>query len=174
MDNLATIVGKNLANLRKTKGLTQSELASLIHYSDKSISKWELGYALPSVDILMDFCSFYGVTLDYLVSEKTEEEAIEALMDSMHNLYAYIREMQMLNDNISSCINSAVTTSDDMTGEHKLNDIIKRITQFKSHGMYWSSGTFGSYYGKIINICMYIACLICATHLDNDKIITEE
>ena len=79
MDNLATIVGKNLANLRKTKGLTQSELASLIHYSDKSISKWELGYALPSVDILMDFCSFYGVTLDYLVSEKTEEEAKEAL-----------------------------------------------------------------------------------------------
>ena len=68
----------------------------------------------------------------------SNEEAIEALMDSMHNLYAYIREMQMLNDNISSCINSAVTTSDDMTGEHKLNDIIKRITQFKSHGMYWS------------------------------------
>lgn len=79
MDNLATIVGKNLANLRKTKGLTQTELASLIHYSDKSISKWELGYALPSVDILMDFCSFYGVSLDYLVSEKSEEEAKEAL-----------------------------------------------------------------------------------------------
>ena len=103
----------------------------------------------------------------------SNEEAIEALMDSMHNLYAYIREMQMLNDNISSCINSAVTTSDDMTGEHKLNDIIKRITQFKSHGM-WSSDTFGSYYENIINTCMYIVCLICATHLDNDKIITEE
>ena len=32
----------------------------------------------------------------------SSEEAIEALMDSMHNLYAYIREMQMLND--SHCI----------------------------------------------------------------------
>lgn len=104
----------------------------------------------------------------------SNEEAIEVLMDSMHNLYAYIREIQMLNDNISSCINSAVTTSDDMTGEHKLNDIIKRITQFKSHGMYWSSDTFDSYYEKIINTCMYIACLICVIHLDNDKIITEE
>lgn len=79
MENLATIVGKNLANLRKAKGLTQSELAVLIHYSDKSISKWELGYALPSVDILMDFCSFYGVSLDYLVSEKSEEETKEAI-----------------------------------------------------------------------------------------------
>ena len=39
----------------------------------------------------------------------SNEEAIEVLMDSMHNLYTYIREMQMLKDNISSCINSAVT-----------------------------------------------------------------
>ena len=104
----------------------------------------------------------------------SSEEAIEALMDNMHNLYAYIREMQMLKDNISSCINSPVTNSDAMTGEYTLNYIIKYITQFKSHGMRWSSDTFDSYYEKIINTCMYIACLICAAHLDNDKIITEE
>ena len=104
----------------------------------------------------------------------SSDEAIEVLMDNMHNLYVYIREMQMLKDNISSCINSAVTNSDAMTGEYKLNDIIKHITQFKSHGMYWSNDTFGSYYEKIINTCMHIACLICAAHLDNDKIITEE
>lgn len=104
----------------------------------------------------------------------SNDEAIEVLMDNKHNLYAYIREMQMLKDNISSCINGAVTNSDAMTGEYKLNDIIKHITQFESHGMYWSSDTFGSYYEKIINTCMYIACLICIAHLDNDKIITEE
>ena len=111
---------------------------------------------------------YYGKPIAMTISSdviNSNEEAIKALMDSMHNLYAYIREMQMLNDNISSCINSAVTTSD---------DVIKRITQFKSHGMYWSSDTFGSYYEKIINTCMRIACLICATHIDNDKIIITE
>lgn len=104
----------------------------------------------------------------------SSDEAIEVLMDNIHNLCAYIREMQMLKDNISSCINDAVTNSDAMTGEYKLNDIIKHITQFKSHGMYWPNDTFGSYYEKIINTCMYIACLICTAHIDNDKIITEE
>ena len=74
MDNLAVIVGKNLATLRKGKGLTQQELAREINYSDKSISKWELGYALPSVDVLKDFAEFYGVTIDYLVAEQNEEE----------------------------------------------------------------------------------------------------
>lgn len=74
MENLPAVVGKNLQTLRKAKGMTQQDLARQINYSDKSISKWELGYALPSVDILLDFASFYGVTLDFLVSEHQEEE----------------------------------------------------------------------------------------------------
>ncbi|MBO5529498.1 MAG: helix-turn-helix domain-containing protein [Bacilli bacterium] len=74
MENLASIVGKNLASLRKAKGLTQQDLAKEINYSDKSISKWELGYSLPSVDILKDFAAFYGVTIDYLVAEQSQED----------------------------------------------------------------------------------------------------
>jgi len=73
MENLADVVGRNLAALRKAKGLTQQELAREINYSDKSISKWELGYSLPSVDILKDFATFYGVTIDYLVAEQSQE-----------------------------------------------------------------------------------------------------
>ena len=60
--SLPQIVGKNLATLRKAKGLTQQQFAEQVHYSDKSVSKWELGYTIPSVDILMDIASFYGVT----------------------------------------------------------------------------------------------------------------
>lgn len=74
MENLANIVGKNLATLRKAKGLTQQDLARQINYSDKSISKWELGYSLPGVDVLKDFAQFYGVTIDYLVTEQSVEE----------------------------------------------------------------------------------------------------
>lgn len=79
MENLALTVGKNLASLRKAKGMTQQELAQKINYSDKSISKWELGYALPSVDVLLDFANFYGVTIDYLVSEQTPENIAQVV-----------------------------------------------------------------------------------------------
>lgn len=71
--SLSQIVGKNLATLRKAKGLTQQQFAEQVHYSDKSISKWELGYTIPSVDILMDIASFYGVSVDYLLHEQTTE-----------------------------------------------------------------------------------------------------
>lgn len=68
------IVAHNLAELRKSRGLTQSELASKFSYSDKSISKWEHGETMPDIDVLKQLCDFYEVSLDYLV---TEHEALE-------------------------------------------------------------------------------------------------
>ena len=78
-ENLAQIIGKNLASLRKAKGLTQQDLAREINYSDKSISKWELGYAIPAVDVLKDFALYYDVTIDYLVKEQTQEDIVKVV-----------------------------------------------------------------------------------------------
>ena len=47
--DLKEIVGKNLASLRKKKQLTQIELAHIFNYSDKAVSKWELGATLPDM-----------------------------------------------------------------------------------------------------------------------------
>ena len=69
------IVARNLAELRKARGLTQSELAEHFNYSDKSISKWEHGDTLPDIEVLKQLCDFYGVTLDYLVTEDPEMKA---------------------------------------------------------------------------------------------------
>ena len=52
MDNISEInqkVAKNLIAYRKAAGLTQAEVAEKIHYSDKSVSKWESGNGIPDV-----------------------------------------------------------------------------------------------------------------------------
>lgn len=76
---METIVSENLASLRKAKHLTQQELAEKIGYSDKSISKWELGKAIPTVDILKEFADFYGVSVDFLITPQSPEERDKAL-----------------------------------------------------------------------------------------------
>jgi len=63
----------NLMKLRKARKLTQSELAERFEYSDKAVSKWEHGDAIPSVETLQQLADFYGVTLDYLTHEITPE-----------------------------------------------------------------------------------------------------
>ena len=71
-------VAENLTNLRKSKNLTQSDVAKALNYSDKSVSKWEHADSLPDISILARLAEMYGVTLDYLISANAKED-IEAL-----------------------------------------------------------------------------------------------
>jgi transcriptional regulator with XRE-family HTH domain len=76
MDRTNEIVSANLVKLRKSRKLTQAELAEQIHYSDKSISKWEIGESCPSISVALEIAKFYGVTLNDLVNEDLETEEI--------------------------------------------------------------------------------------------------
>ena len=40
MENIKQIVAKNVADLRRSAGLTQLEFAEKLNYSDKAVSKW--------------------------------------------------------------------------------------------------------------------------------------
>lgn len=60
-------VAKNLQSLRKARHLTQQEFAETLGYSDKNISKWELGKAVPSAEILLQIADFYGVSVDSIL-----------------------------------------------------------------------------------------------------------
>ena len=73
-DDIKIRIANNLTALRKSKHLTQSDVAKALNYSDKSISKWEHADSLPDIAILSSLCDMYGVTLDYLVHEDAEEQ----------------------------------------------------------------------------------------------------
>ena len=75
MDNaVKTIVAKNLIELRKSRNYTQSDLAELLNYSDKTISKWENGDSLPDISVLYALTQIYGISLDDLVHENATEK----------------------------------------------------------------------------------------------------
>ena len=75
MKDIKTIVANNLIMLRKSKKMTQADVAEKLNYSDKSVSKWEHADSLPDISILYALADMYGVTLDYLTSDNAEEQA---------------------------------------------------------------------------------------------------
>ena len=87
MKNIREIIGENLSELRKEAKLTQLELAEKFNYSDKSISKWEKGETLPDIVTLNELCEFYGVTLDYLTHEATQENKKKYKKESSRDHY---------------------------------------------------------------------------------------
>lgn len=68
MNNVKEILPINLTKLRQEKHLTQSEVAERLNYTDKSVSKWEHGDAIPPIDVLKDLADLYEVSLDFLVT----------------------------------------------------------------------------------------------------------
>ena len=65
MDNIA--IGNYLLKLRTEKGLTQIQVAEILGVSNKAVSKWECGEALPSVEMLVALSKLYGVSVDEIL-----------------------------------------------------------------------------------------------------------
>lgn len=59
---------EKLQELRKSKGLTQEELAEALYVSRTAISKWESGRGYPSIDSLKEISGYFSVTIDDLLS----------------------------------------------------------------------------------------------------------
>ena len=69
--------GEFLYFLRKEKGMTQSELANILGVSNKAVSKWETGDAMPETSLLLPIARIFDVTVDELLDGKRTETKFE-------------------------------------------------------------------------------------------------
>jgi transcriptional regulator with XRE-family HTH domain len=61
---------EKIQELRKQKGLTQEELARILHVSRTAVSKWESGRGYPNIDSLKAIAVCFSVTVDTLLSSE--------------------------------------------------------------------------------------------------------
>lgn len=60
--------GEKLQELRKSRGLTQEQLAEALYVSRTAISKWESGRGYPSIDSLKEISKFFSISIDDMLS----------------------------------------------------------------------------------------------------------
>lgn len=77
-------IGSEIKRLRKAKGLSQNELAEVLHVTSQSISKWESNTSYPDINQLPAIASFFGITIDELFVYPTdlEYERIEKAIEN--------------------------------------------------------------------------------------------
>lgn len=69
--------GEFLYTLRKEKGMTQAELAQALGVTNKAVSKWETGEAMPETAQLLPISRIFGVTVDELLAGKRAEKSAD-------------------------------------------------------------------------------------------------
>lgn len=68
--------GDRIRELRAAKGISQVELAERLSVSKQTISNWENGNILPSIEMLVKLADYFGMTTDYLL-ERTDRQILE-------------------------------------------------------------------------------------------------
>lgn len=61
-------VGRFIAECRKSKNMTQAELAKKLNITDRAISKWETGKGMPDSSIMLALCDALGISVNELLS----------------------------------------------------------------------------------------------------------
>ncbi len=83
-------ISQNLIDLRKSRGLKQSELSEAIGYSDKTISRWENGTSVPDIATLVQLATFYNISIEDFIHEnaaaRAQEEEIKTKKEQQDNL----------------------------------------------------------------------------------------
>ncbi|MDE7301396.1 MAG: helix-turn-helix domain-containing protein [Clostridia bacterium] len=75
MRELKEVIAENLTRLRQEAGLTQLQLAEMLNYSDKAVSKWERGESIPDLRVIIQLADIYHMTVDDIVREQKSTTA---------------------------------------------------------------------------------------------------
>lgn len=81
-------ISKNIAELRKQKGVTQEQLALALNISPQAVSKWETNTSLPDTQTLPLIAEYFEVSVDYLYygKEFIYSEIYEKVFQKIKNI----------------------------------------------------------------------------------------
>ena len=88
-------IGKFIAECRKKKNLTQAQLAEKLNITDRAVSKWETGKAMPDSDIMLGLCYILGISVNELLcgekidTEQKSEQLTELIFQMAKNEERY-------------------------------------------------------------------------------------
>ncbi len=90
--------GTFIAENRKQMGLTQVQLAEMLHVTDKAVSKWERGLSYPDVTLLEPLAGIFGISIDTLLCcQSPEDDREERKMEEQNESIQTVVEMSKEN-----------------------------------------------------------------------------
>lgn len=110
-------------NLRMRKGLSQESLAEQFKISRQSISKWEMGDALPETEKLPLISNFFNVSIDYLLHDDINDNSDGSLSYLVVRFMGVTQDMHKISNELVDIMRDGVIDE----AERKTLDSISEI-----------------------------------------------
>lgn len=117
MEEINMSFGETLSKLRKSKGLSQEQLAEELSLTRQTISKWELEQSSPDFSYICKLSNYFNVSTDYLIkgiNEKTapvEKCKINLKTKEKFNNYKFIIGVILLSISLISIITLVIIST---------------------------------------------------------------
>lgn len=69
-------IAENIKGLRKSKGLTQEQLAEALGVTVGAVYKWEVGMSMPEVRMLVEIAEFFEISIDALLGYEQQHDSV--------------------------------------------------------------------------------------------------
>ena len=70
-------IGAFLKELRREKGITQEQLGEMLGVSGRTVSRWETGFNMPDLSILIELAEYYEVEIKEILDGERKSESME-------------------------------------------------------------------------------------------------
>lgn len=138
--DLTRLLATNIATRRKGAGMTQAELAEVLGYSDKTVSKWERGEGLPDVLCLKRMADTFGVKMDDLLSDPDAAPQTEPETETCGEVPAEGEMPLSQTETTSSMVNHKAVSAIAIIGVWMLAALVFLIGYFCHKNLYLSWG----------------------------------
>ncbi len=118
-------IGKFIAKCRKSKNMTQNQLAERLNTTNKSVSKWENGSCLPNASLYEPLCDILGITINELFAgQKIKNEDYQRIADA--NL------MQMLKYKLYQLSDKSIAFVEFDNALNRMSEVTTILKQFRT------------------------------------------
>ena len=115
------ITAERIKQLRKKKGISQSELAELIGVKTNTVSTWERGTRKPDFEALNLLSNYFEVSFEYILGSNDKEEArVKPTQDELDELalsaladelYDHVKKYSMLSNKSQKMIDALISAT---------------------------------------------------------------
>ena len=120
-------IAQKLTYLRDKKGCSQEDVADALGVSRQTVSKWELGNAVPDTSKIVDISTWYNVSTDYLLKDEFEGDGSGRVDRVVIKFMNSARAMNEMSDDLIEIARDGVISPEERVRLKEMSKMLEQV-----------------------------------------------